>query len=104
MLLNDSLNKHARRFLQKLESEVFVDFVDDPAGGGPGPEGFGTGRRGNGHEKKDGNNGSGGGEGAGGTNSADDGSQKHRRPKFPHVLLSGVDADPANASGENKAP
>ena len=102
IILNDSLNDHARRFLQRLESEVFVDFIDTPEGGGPGPEGVGGGRSGEGDEGVGEGRGSGGGQGKGGTDTADGGSQQHRRPRFPQVLISGMDANPANTAGETK--
>ena len=102
VLLNDSLNEHARRFLQKLESEVFADFIEDPAGGGPGSEVSGDGRSDNGGGDAGGDSGSGGGDGQGGTRGANGGSQKHRRPKFPQVLLSGIDQDPTSVTGGTK--
>ena len=102
VLLNDSLNEHARRFLQKLESEVFADFIEDPAGGGPGAEGSGDGQSESGGAGARGGNGSGGGDGQGGGRAANGGSQKHRRPKFPQVLLSGIDPDPTSTAGETK--
>ena len=101
VLLNDSLNEHARRFLQKLESEVFTDFVEDPGGGGTGPAESGNGRSGNGNGSGD-RNGAGDEKGKGDADSANGGNRKHRRPKFPQVLLSGVDADPTKLSGESK--
>ena len=101
VLLNDSLNEHARRFLQKLESEVFADFVEDPGGGSHSTEPS----TGGADSQSDGGSGSGsagGDDGKGGPKSADGGSQKHRRPRFPQVLLSGTDANPASSSGETK--
>ena len=102
IVLNDSLNQHARKFLQRLEAEVFVDFIDTPEGGGPGPEGVGGGRSGKGGGGDGEGSGSGGGEGGGGTDSTSDGSQKHRRPRFPQVLISGMDHDPASTTDETK--
>lgn len=32
--LNESLNKHAQRFLKQVQSEIMVDYVKDPQGGG----------------------------------------------------------------------
>ena len=101
--LNDSLNQHARKFLKKLETEVFADFVDADDGGGPGPAGEGTGRTGEGadgtdqgtsdHAESHDHTGSGGGEGSGGSHNTSGGTQKTRRPRFPQVLISGIDAD-----------
>jgi len=104
VLLNDSLNQHARRFLQKLESEVFSDFIEDPAAGGgldsveAGDKGTGGGV---GENERDGDR-SGNDEGQGGASSIDGGSKKNRRPRFPQVLLSDVDADPTNPDGQTK--
>ena len=101
-ILNDSLNKHARRFLEKLESDIFADFIEDSEGGGPGAEGAGAGRTGDG-DGADGDDGGSGGEsgGAGGANVVEGGSRRRRRQKYPQVLLSGHDANPANP-GETK--
>lgn len=101
-VLNDSLNEHARRFLEKLESDIFADFIEDPEGGGAGPVGSGIGRTGDG-DAADGNGGGSGGEsgGSGGTGIVEGGSRRHRRPKYPQVLLSGQDEDPASP-GETK--
>ena len=68
---------------------------------GPGPEGDGTGNRG-GRGGGGGGDGTGGGEGQGGTDSTLGGSQKQRRPKFPQVLISGIDANPGSAAGDTK--
>ena len=102
VLLNDSLNEHARRFLQRLESEVFADFIQDPTGGGPGPETVGDGPSDNGGGGAGGGSSSGGDDGEGGSRSTNGGSQKHRRPKFPQVLLSGIDHDPTSVDGDTK--
>ena len=110
--LNDSLNQHARKFLLKLETEVFSDFVETDDGGGPGPAGTGTARTGERSGVTDQGNtddtepndsgGSGGGEGSGGTHSTGGGTHKTRRPKFPQVLISGIDADPASPTSDTK--
>ena len=86
--LNQSLNDYARKFLQELETEVFVDWLDDE-GGGEGGDGTGGGGKGRGR-------GSGGGKGIGGGRKDKPGTEhKVRRPRFPRILLSGFDDDPA---------
>ena len=98
--LNDSLNQHAQRFLQRLQTDIFADFIDDEEGksgpgstaeGNLGTSGRGSGGTGEGHG------------GAGGQQSIEGGSQKFRRPRFPQVLLSDMDADPLNGRGETKS-
>jgi hypothetical protein len=92
-LLNDELNRHATRFLEELQTQIFVDLVEDPTGGGPGHVGGeGTAAGGSGT----------GGEGAGGTKEVSGTTEPKRRPRFPQVLLSGYDADPATGGSETK--
>jgi hypothetical protein len=92
-LLNDALNRHAKRFLEELQTQILVDLIDDPTGGGPGPVG-GDGTA---------NNGKGtGGDGAGGTKEVPGSEQKARRPRFPQILLSNFDPDPATGGSETK--
>jgi len=93
--LNTALNTYARRFLQELETEVFVDWLDEE-GGGEGGDGAG------GDGKGGGGNGSGGGSGEGGGRKDKPGdTQRVRRPRFPRILLTGHDEDPA--TGEPRA-
>lgn len=100
-ILNNALNNHAKRFLQELETEILVDFIDDDEGGGYGDEGEGTAARGDKKHKtkKPRDWGSGGGEGDGGTTAAPGNSKKQRRPKFPQILLSGHHPDPSREDG-----
>lgn len=89
--LNQMLNDYARRFLQQLESEVFIDWLDEPGGdeGGMGTE----------EAEGDGEN---GGERGGNTDDSDGkkdkpgSAQRTRRNRFPRILLSGHDEDPAS--------
>lgn len=108
-LLNDALNQHAKRFLQELQTSILVDLVDDDAGGGPGAsgKGKGTGPTRTGDEKHDKTpeappKETGGGTGDGGSLEVPGSSQPIRRPKFPQVLLSGIDADPSKTDGTSK--
>ena len=101
-LLNDSLNKHAQSFLRKLETEIFVDFIgDSEEGGGDGPYDLGLSGTGDESGSKR-NSRSSGGEGDGGPSSVEGGSQKHRRPRYPQILVSDLDADPASSAGDTK--
>jgi hypothetical protein len=106
-LLNDALNQHAKRFLQELQTSIMIDLLDDPTGGGPGGSGTGASpvRTGEGkHDKtpEEAPEEKGGGVGSGGTLEVPGQSQPVRRPKFPQVLLSGIDADPAKTDGTSK--
>lgn len=92
-VLNAALNHHARRFLEQLQTEIYIDLIEDPEGGGPGPVG-GEGTGGGGLAT--------GGDGTGGVREVSGSSQKVRRPKFPQVLLYGYDPDPAAATGRSK--
>ncbi len=92
-ILNDELNKHASRFLEALQTQIFVDVVDDPTGGGTGPLG----------DENDGKGGRGtGGEGEGGRKEVPGTQQPQRRPRFPQVLLSSFDPDPATNGTASK--
>ena len=92
-LLNDELNRHAKRFLEELQTQIFVDIIDDPTGGGPGSI--------HGDGKAAGGKGT-GGEGSGGKKEVPGSTEQTRRPRFPQVLLSGYDADPAKDGEETK--
>ncbi len=101
-VLNDALNQHAKHFLQELQTQIMVDFIDDPAGGGFGNVGTGKaptgeGSRGDGPRDR----GTGGDTGEGGTAETPGTLDRSRRSRFPQVLLSGIDEDPANP-GESK--
>jgi hypothetical protein len=102
--LNQDLNQHAQRFLEQLQTEMLVDFIDDAGGGGPGRSGRGTGGTGTGHggdsRREDGR---GGGTGDGGTKEIPGSTETVRRPSFPRVLLSGHDPDPARTDGLSKS-
>ena len=90
--LNQLLNDYARKFLQQLESEVFIDWLDEP-GGGEGGMGIDDGSRG-------GTGGQGGGneDDSGGRKDEPGTEQRVRRSRFPRILLSGHDGDPASPS------
>jgi len=100
-VLNKALNQHAQRFLQEIQTEIMVNYIEDPAGGGPGSEGDGTGYSG-GKGGGGGDRGSGGGSGKGGTKETSGDSGKSRRPQFPRVLLSAYDPDPSDPKGGTK--
>lgn len=89
-ILNDELNRHAKRFLEDLQTKILVDVIDDPSGGGLGGVG--------GDGKASGGKGT-GGEGSGGKKEVEGTGEPARRPRSPQVLLSGYDSDPA-AGGE----
>jgi len=91
--LNDELNKHAKRFLEALQTEMLVDLIEDEEGGGLGPVG-GDGTRAGGKGS--------GGEGTGGLHEVPGTTEHVRRPRFPQVLLSGIDADPATGGTSSK--
>jgi hypothetical protein len=102
-ILNDALNEHAKRFLQELQTQILVDLIEDPAGGGPGKRGTGTGPTGDGPGGVGPRQqGSGGGAGHGGTVQVPGTTELVRRPRFPQVLLSGIDEDPAKRDGTSK--
>lgn len=106
-LLNDTLNQHAKRFLQELQTSIMIDLVEDPTGGGSGASGKGASpvRTGEGkHDKtpEEAPEEKGGGVGSGGTLEVPGQTQPVKCPKFPQVLLSGIDADPAKTDGTSK--
>ena len=101
--LNESLNKHAQRFLQQVQTEILVDYVSNDFGGGQGSGGSGgggidTGSGGTGKRQV----GKGGGKGEGGDFETPGETKRVRRSKFPQMLLSGRDPDPARSDGETK--
>jgi hypothetical protein len=102
-ILNEEFNSYAQQFLEELQSQIFVDLIDDPLGGGPGigADGRGPTGKGPGGEGPR-NDGAGGGTGEGGSKEQEGGEQPVRRPKFPQVLLSGIDEDPASSGGDSK--
>lgn len=92
-ILNDQLNEHAKRFLEELQTQIFVDIVNTEQGGGAGPIGGpGTGKGGRGT----------GGPGSGGLQEIPGSAEARRRPRFPQVLLSGHDGDPSRDFKETK--
>jgi hypothetical protein len=92
-ILNDQLNEHAKRFLEELQTQIFVDIVTTEEGGGPGKvAGPGDGKGGRGT----------GGQGSGGTQEIPGSTEARRRPRFPQVLLSGHDGDPSKDFKETK--
>jgi hypothetical protein len=102
-ILNDSLNQHAKRFLQELQTQIMVDVIDwDADGGGPGRVGTGAGGRGGEGSGKGREEGAGGGESTGGSREVPGTAQPSRRPQFPQVLLSDIDADPSRSDGRSK--
>lgn len=104
-VLNNALNNHAKRFLKELETEIFIDFIEDKEGGGGGDEGKGITTIGDGTVEdptKPRNWGSGGGKADGGTGTTPGDQRKKRRPKFPEILLSGHHPDPAQDDGTSK--
>ncbi len=101
--LNETLNKHAQRFLQQVQTEILVDYVSNDAGGGAGSGGSGDGGFNNGSggkgKRKEGK---GGGKGKGGDVETP-GETKHvKRSRFPQMLLSGRDPDPSRNDSETK--
>ena len=94
--LNTMLNAYAQDFLRELESEVFIDWLDEEGGGEGGDRGEGESGGGRGQ-------GSGGGSGEGGGRKDEPGTTRRvRRPRFPRILLSGSDLDPASADGSTR--
>jgi hypothetical protein len=88
-ILNDHLNEHARRFLEELQTQIAIDVIDDPEGGGSGSHGGGGSGRGGGGT---------GGPGGGGPREIPGDTEHVKRPRFPQVLLSGHDINPATAA------
>lgn len=100
-ILNDQLNQHAKQFLEELQTEILVDLVQDPTGGGAGPRGGagegkgGTGGGRGGPGDQPGGHESGGEGESGGSHEIPGSSERVRRPRFPQVLLSNFDLDPS---------
>jgi len=99
-ILNDQLNEHAKRSLEELQTEILVDLVEDPESGGSGGGTGGGGGGGGGH-------GTGTGSGAGGksergTREIPGAAERVRRARFPQVLLSGYDPNPALDGADTK--
>jgi hypothetical protein len=101
--LNQSLNKHAQKFLQQIQAEILVNYVLDPTGGGLGGDGEGAGgtKQGSGEKGKR-EHGKGGGEGSGGDKEIEGKEKKINRSRYPRILLSGYDSDPAKENFETK--
>jgi hypothetical protein len=108
-VLNQALNDHAKRFLREVQTEILVDLIRDTNGTEPSSEGGeGVGWEGQGGigERGDGPDGK-GPDGKGGTNPGDldeipGTSHQSRVPRFPQVLLSGIDPDPSKDDGASK--
>jgi hypothetical protein len=101
--LNETLNKHAQRFLQQVQTEILVDYVTSDSGGGAGSGGTGDGGidEGSGGKGKR-KHGQGGEKGKGGDMESS-GEAKHvQHSRFPRMLLSGYDPDPAGNNGESR--
>ena len=96
-VLNDALNKHAKHVLQELQTEIVVELVDDPQGGGVGGKGQGQGGHGGKGSGGGRENGLGRSDGQGDAREEPRTTERPRRPRFPRVLLSGRDEDPARA-------
>jgi len=102
-ILNNSLNEHAKNFLQEMQTEIFVDLVDDHEGGGPETRGNGKGGRGGKGNDGTRENGVGGRNSDGGTREEPGTTEISRKPQYPRVLLSNHDENPAKAgTGEKK--
>jgi|GEM_PF-2773718 len=101
--LNETLNKHAQRFLQQVQTEILVDYVSNDSGGGAGSGGSGDGgvRTGSGGKGKR-NEGKGGGKGQGGDVETPGEAKRVQRSRFPQMLLSGRDPDPSRDDAETK--
>ena len=104
-ILNETLNNHAQRFLQQVETEILVDYVSNDSGGGAGSGGSGdggvhTGFAGKGKGKR--KEGRGGGKGKGGDAEAPGEAKRVQRSRFPQMLLSGRDPDPSRVDSETK--
>lgn len=101
--LNETLNKHAQRFLQQIQTEILVDYVSSDSGGGAGNGGtgiggFDDGSGGTGKRK----HGQGGEEGKGGEMETPGETKRAQRSRYPRMLLSGYDPDPAKNNGETR--
>lgn len=101
--LNESLNKHAQRFLKQVQSEIMVDFVKDAQGGGAGSSGTGSGGTEQGNDgTNERENGRGGSKGKGGDIETPGDTKRVRRSEFPKMLLSSFDLDPAQDYQEKR--
>src|SRR5207302_950665 len=80
--LNEILNKWKNRFMVQVWAKLFA---------GKGPAGVSGSNPGGGGGGAGGSGGSGGGGTGGGQ---EGGSETHRKPRFPQVLVSGQDHDP----------
>ncbi len=94
-ILNDALNEHTKKFLEELQTQIYVDLVQTPEGGGPGPV-HGPGKR-----TTPGGVGT-GGPGKGGIEEVPGTTERVRRPRFAQILLSGFDPDPATGGADTK--
>lgn len=114
-LLNQQLNRHAERFLKELETEIMVDVIQDPVGGGEGEDHIGGGPTGQTKSRAASSSSPPPANGDGpvrpGTGSRQDtpgqkevpgAARPARRPQFPRVLLSGFDPNPASLDGAVK--
>lgn len=99
--LNEALNRYAKSFLQELQTQIMVDVIKDDEGGGPGKSGEGSGSKGS-SGGGSGPGSTGGNEGQGGSREVVGTTQPTQRPKFPQILLSGIDEDPANPGQPRK--
>lgn len=101
--LNETLNKHAQRFLQQVQTEILIDYVSNDSGGGVGSGGSGEGgiNKGSGGKGKR-KEGKGGGTGKGGDVETPGESKRAHRSRFPQMLLSGRDPDPSQNNTETK--
>lgn len=102
-ILNNSLNKHAQKFMKQIQTDIMVDFVSNDQGGGPGNGGSGLGGTtkgvgGSGVREK----GKGGKTGTGGDLETPGFTKRIKVPEFPRILLSGLDLDPSKDNGETK--
>jgi len=93
--LNSSLNKHAEKFLKKIQAEIMVNYVESSLGGGAGSGGKGLGgtQKGKGG-KGNRTQGRGGSRGTGGDIEVQGDQKKIKRSQYPRMLLSGYDPDP----------
>lgn len=90
---NELLNRWSVRFLNRIRAELLVGPGEGPGmGAGTGGESGGLGGTGRRRNNGEGGTGKGGKEGGGNT------PKKH--PRFPKVLLSGMDADPLDPEGK----
>lgn len=101
--LNETLNKHAQRFLQQVQTEILIDYVTSDLGGGAGSGGSGDGGTDDGSGGKGKRkHGQGGGKGKGGDVETPGETKRAQRSRYPRMLLSGYDPDPAENNGESR--